>query len=80
MTELPIDIVKTEAAAGRVAALCTELGLNREEVTSTLLTVAVNHMVATRVTAERAALAVLELYCYRPSHGLNERLLVPDIE
>lgn len=48
-----------------------------EEVAATLLTVAVNHAVATSVPLERIGWAVRAMYAQRLRRGQNEKILVP---
>lgn len=76
--ETGLDLKKMEAAADRLVSAGIEAGLNRKEMASVCAAIAANHMIATGVDRERAAMTMDAMYAYRLSVGLSEKVLVKE--
>lgn len=70
------DIERCEAAANELVAFMAKMGLTRQEVATTCLAIATNHMIATGVPQARAVWAVGHLWQARQG-CVTEGILVP---
>ncbi|MEE9220023.1 MAG: hypothetical protein V3U34_00600 [candidate division NC10 bacterium] len=68
---------RTESAADTFVDLGSSMGLDREEMASVTLAIALNHMFASGVPESRAHLAVSTMYRLREQLGVEDRYLVP---
>lgn len=69
---------KKEAAADEFIALGKRLALDRKEMATVALTVAINHLFVTGIDVLRAQRAIRVLYAARTQVGIDDKCLVPE--